>query len=161
MKAEHVWRLDGAHLRTRRAEARQLELGHDERATFAHEGAKLLAEIGRVISFIGRKQFAWEVGTKESTLAHMIADSRGRNYFRAEWLPSLVARAPDRELASALVAPGGLVVIPEPTVTAEDERDAALDVAAELLAGEARTLHREMTRHRALEYARRRRGGAR
>lgn len=158
MKAPRFWPEDVPHLRTIPARA-QLELGHDERSTWAYEGDKVLSAAARVVAFIGRKQVAWELGTKESTLAHMLAGGRGRNYLRASWLPALVARAPDTELATALVAPAGLVVIPEPTVTPEDERDAALEVAAELMGSEMSALHRERTRQRALDRARRRNSG--
>lgn len=148
---------DVEHLRTlpvRRAVA------DDDQVELAAAGARIRAAAARVVDFVGPKQAAAELETQVSALSHMLA-GRGSRYLRLDWAPWLATRAPDTEFAEALVAPAGLVVIPEPTVTAEDERDAARDVAAEMLSPEFAALHRERTRQRALEYARRRNGGGR
>lgn len=144
----------GAHLRTLPARRE----GDAERSAAAR--ARIRAEAARVVAFIGPKQAAAELGTQVSALSHMLA-GRGQRYLRLDWAEYLGPRAPDSAFADSLVAPAGLVVVPEPTVTPEDERDAALEVAAELLSSEMSALHRERTRHRALEKARRRRGGER
>lgn len=130
--------------------------GDAERSAAAR--ARIREEAARVVAFIGPKQAAAELGTQVSALSHMLA-GRGQRYLRLDWAEYLAPRAPDTRFAEALVAPAGLVVIPEPTVTPEDERDAALEVAAELLSSEMTAVHRERTRQRALERARRRNSG--
>jgi len=106
-----------SHLRPRRAE--QLAMTYDEREWSEHEGDKLLRAVGRAVQLIGPKVVATDLNVTEALVAHSIA-KRGRHYARIEWLPYLVAKAPDDELAQALVAPGGYVAERPPELSAEE-----------------------------------------
>lgn len=146
------------HLRT--LPARRDGDDEHELAEDAAAAARIRAAAARVVTLVGPKQAADELGTQVSALSHMLA-ARGPRYLRLDWAPWFDRNAPDDEFAGSLVARGGRVVIPAPLVTAEDELAAARDVAAEMLSPEFAALHRERTRLRALEYARRRSGGGR
>lgn len=100
--------------------AEQLPLRYDGVTTAGAWWRHLLGEMERVVSFVTLKQASFDLDLKPSQLAHALAE-RDNRHPRAEWIPYLVHRAPDLELARALVAPAGLVVERAPEMTAEEK----------------------------------------
>lgn len=108
----------------------------------------VLAEMQRVVSFVSLKQASFDLDLKPSQLAHALAE-RDNRHPRAEWIPYLIHRAPDMELARALVAPAGLVVERAPELTPAEELKALHQVLAEQLGPEIRSALVARARRRA------------
>jgi len=123
------------HLRTKSAQ--QLAIRYDQRSWAEHEGDKLLRAAAATIQRIGRKEVAYDLNVSESLLDHTFA-RRGRHYARLDWVPYLVAKSPDDELARALVAPGGWIVERAPELTAEERLTRLEATLAEHLGPELR-----------------------
>jgi hypothetical protein len=117
--------------------AEQLPLRYDGVTTAGAWWRHLLGEMERVVSFVTLKQAAFDLDLKPSALAHSLAE-RDNRHPRAEWIPYLVHRAPDLELARALVAPAGLVVDRAPEMTPAEELASLHQVLAEQLGPDIR-----------------------
>jgi hypothetical protein len=105
--------------------------GGEQRLLFPEERRSIstwesiLDEIRRVVNVRGLKEVAFDLDLRASHLAHALA-YRERKGIRAEWLPYLVAHAPDTRLAAALVAPARLGVVPVCELTVEQKLDKLL-----------------------------------
>ena len=82
-----------------------------------------LEAIKEIVSSVGLKQLAYDLDVSPSLLGDALAE-RDRKGVRAEWLPTLLARASDMQaeaLLTALAGPRGFDVERREVLTAEEE----------------------------------------
>lgn len=84
------------------------------------EGKAVLNAARRVVDVVGLQEVAWDLGLNAANLGHML---KGRNgsYFRLAHAPYLLRKAPDVELANALLSPAGLHAMPVVVMTPEEK----------------------------------------
>ena len=104
----------GEHMRTLKAAQRG-----EGPSELAQEGAAVLESARRVVDVVGLKQVGWDLDLPAASVAHMLRGNKG-SYFRLAHAPYLLRKAPDLELANALLAPAGLHAVPIVTMTPEE-----------------------------------------
>lgn len=117
----------------------QLDFPPVRESTLSAWWRRVRDEMGRVVQYVGLKQAAFDLDLSPSQLAHALAERDGRRP-RAEWIPYLVHKAPDLELAKALVAPGRLEVERAPEMTPEEQLQRFEGALAETVCPEVRAI---------------------
>lgn len=101
----------------------QLELVLDERSHWRRIGQEFRALLRRVVDRVGLKEASFALGVDAATLAHALA-GRKRHVPHAEWVPILLALAPDDEALEFLAALRGRDLVPARVMSAEEEVEA-------------------------------------
>lgn len=145
-----------AHLRTKRADDGQLELGHDESAIDRERQRSLRDWASTLSAYRGLKVLAGELGMSESHLSHSLRETNG-NRIPLRALPTLVRIDPSDDFAKMIASWRGMVATRQPNVTAEEALLGLLEEVAEQMGPKMSAPLLEGGYRRAL--ARARRGG--
>ena len=123
----------GEHMRTLKVAQRS-----EQPSELEQEGKSVLEAARRVVDVVGLKQVGWDLDLQPATVAHMLRGQKG-SYFRLAHAPYLLRKAPDVELANALLAPAGLHAMPVVTMTPEERLARLEQTLAEHLGPEIRS----------------------
>ena len=122
----------GEHMRTLKAAQKD-----EEPSELVREGAAVMEAARRVVDVVGLKQAGWDLALPPATVAHMLRGNKG-SYFRLAHAPYLLRKAPDLDLANALLSPAGLMAMPVVTMTPEERLARLEHTLAEHLGPELR-----------------------